>query len=554
VHTSRFIVYLLAAAAVAQPPALPRFSDVTAPSGVRFLHRSSKTSEKYLPESMGAGVALLDYDNDGLLDLFFVNGAALKTPMAPGDRPDKRDPRYWNRLYRNTGKFTFTDVTEAAGLRGEDYGMGAAAGDYNRDGRVDLYVTGVHGNRLYRNQGNGSFRDVTEASGTGLSGWSAGAAFLDIEGDGDLDLFVARYLDWDFSNNIWCGAKQPGYRSYCHPDQYPAVTHALLRNNGNGTFTDVSKESGIAAGPGKGLGVAINDYDDDGRPDIFVANDSFPQQLFHNRGGGAFREIGLDLGLAYDDDGKTFAGMGADFRDYDNDGRPDIFVNALALQRYALFRNTGKAFDYHSGPSRLGQISRLRSGWGSGFFDYDNDGWRDLFVAQGHVMDNIELTQPQLRYLEPPLLLRNRAGKFEDVSGASGDIFQKPIAGRGAAFGDLDNDGWLDIVMNVNDGPAVILRNQGTPGVNWLTVDLGVMPGPKVRVKTAGGSQYAYATTAGSYLSASDSRVHLGLGAARSALEVEVRWPSGRLTTLRDVKAGAIFKVKEPESASLTER
>jgi hypothetical protein len=512
---------------------------------VSFRHQASKTSEKYLPESMGSGVAVLDYDGDGLLDLFFVNGAVLKAPTGPSDQPEKTSPQYWNRLYRNTGGFRFSDVTERAGLRGDGYGMGVATGDFDDDGRTDLYVTSLYRNHLYRNNGDGTFGDVTKAAGVGLSGWPTGAAFVDVDGDGDLDLFVARYLDWDFSKNIWCGSRQPGYRSYCHPDQFTAVSHALLLNNGDGRFSDASEKSGIARAKGKGLGVAINDFDGDGRPDIFVANDSVAQQLFHSQGNGEFKEMALDAGLAYDDDGKSFAGMGADFRDYDNDGRPDIFVNALALQRYALFRNTGKLFEYHSGPSGLGQISRLRSGWGAGLLDYDNDGWRDLFVAQGHVMDNIELTQPRLRYLEPLMLLRNEAGKFIDVSNQSGEVFARALAGRGAAFADLDNDGWVDIVLNVNDGPAVVLRNQGITGRNWLTVDTGVMPGAKVRVRTAGGVQLGYATTSGSYLSASDPRLHFGLGTHQAVSEVEVEWPGGRSTRMRDVAPNRILRVKE---------
>ena len=545
----RLMAILLATTALAQSSAAPKFVDVTSASGVAFRHQASKTTEKYLPESMGAGVALIDYDNDGLLDIFFVNGASLGT-----DRFDKSDPKYWNRLYRNDGGFKFTDVTGKAGLRGTGYGMGAATGDFDRDGRTDLYVTTLSGNLLYRNQGDGTFRDVTASSGTVLSGWSTGAAFLDYDNDGYLDLFVARYLDWDFSKNEWCGARQPGHRSYCHPDRFAPVTHVLLRNNGDRTFTDVSAKTGIAGKPGKGLGVALNDYNRDGRTDIFVANDSYPQQLFRNSPEGKFEEVALDLGLAFDDDGKTFAGMGADFRDYDNDGLPDIFVNALAQQRYALFRNTGKAFDYHSGPSRLGQITRLNSGWGAALVDFDNDGWRDLFVAQGHVMDNIQLTQPALRYLEPPLLLRNVRGVFENVSKISGGIFTQALAARGAALGDLDNDGSVDIVLQVNDGEARILRNTGHENHHWLVVDTNAAIGASVSVVTVGGTQHGFVTTAGSYLSASDPRLHFGLGGHGNAREIEIRWPSGRVMKLENVQANRFVKIKDATIATFPER
>jgi len=338
---------------------------------------------------MGAGAAMLDYDNDGSLDLFFVNGAALRDPMPPGSKPDKSDPRYWNRLYKNNRDGTFTDVTVQAGLRGEGYGMGVAVGDFDNDGRPDIYVTNLDRNTLYHNNGDGTFTDVTAHAGVGGSGWSVSACFVDYDRDGRLDLIVTRYLDWDFSRNVYCGEKRPGYRAYCHPNEYQPVTHLVFHNNGDGTFTDVSKKCGLGAVPAKGLGIAIDDFDRDGWPDIVVANDSFPEQLFRNNRDGTFTEVAAEFGMAFDEDGKTFAGMGIDFADYNNDGWPGVFVDALASQRYALFQNRqGRSFDYVSGPAGISRITVSHSGWGAKFVDYDNDGWKDLFVAQGHVMDS----------------------------------------------------------------------------------------------------------------------------------------------------------------------
>ena len=531
------------------------FEDATARSGIRFRHAASKTQEKYLPESMGAGVAMFDYDNDGRLDLFFVNGAALRDPMPAGAIPDKTDPRYWNRLYRNNGDGSFTDVTDASGLRGEGYGMGVAAGDYNNDGFQDLYVTSLGQNRLYRNNGDGTFTDVTAKAGVAGAGWSVSAAFVDYDRDGHLDLIVTRYLDWDFSKNIYCGQRKPGYRSYCHPNEYQPVTHLVYHNNGDGTFTDVSKKSGLGAVPSKGLGLAINDFDRDGWPDIVVANDSFPEQLFRNNRDGTFTDVAVELGMAYDEDGKTFAGMGLDFADYNNDGWPDVFIDALATQRYALFQSQkGKAFNYVSGQSGIGAATLNHSGWGAKLFDYDNDGFRDLLVVQGHVMDNIELTEPPLRYRETLLLMHNRNGKFEDVSRQIGPPFQVPLAARGAAFGDLNNDGFLDVAINCNDGPPLILLNNGGSGNHWLLLNLrGTRSnrdaiGAHIRMVGASGrEQFGYVSTAASYASSSDKRVHFGLGDDASARLVEITWPSGTVQRFENIKANQIWSVKESE-------
>ena len=538
-----------------QPPRI-LFADDTARSGVGFKTESSKTSEKYLIESMVGGVAMLDFDADGLLDLFFVNGAALADPMPEGAQPDKSDPRYWNRLYRNVGDGTFTDVTEKAGVAGHSYGMGTVAGDYDNDGYPDLYVTNFGKNILYHNNGDGTFSDVTEKAGVAGGGWSASAAFLDYDRDGRLDLFVSRYVSWNFSFNPYCGEHKPGYRMYCHPDHFPPIPHLLYHNNGDGTFTDVSQAAGLAAAPGKGLGVAVEDFDRNGWPDIFVANDSFPQQLFRNNGDGTFTESALLLGLAYDDDGKTFAGMGTDFADYDNDGWPDIFVNALANQRYALFHNDRGSFEYASGPSGVSRITLLHSGWGTKFADFDSDGWKDLLVGQGHVMDNIELTQPSVRYLEPLLLLRNLGGRFEDVSEQAGAAFQLPRAARGIAFGDLNNDGRLDLAVNCNNGPALILRNASQQDHHWLLVNtVGARSnrdgiGATLRlVSGSGHEQRAFVSTAGSYISSNDKRAHFGLGPERKIRLLEITWPSGVVQRLKAVQPDQILTVRELERA-----
>ena len=529
----------------------PQFLDVSRRSKLGFVNHASHTSRKYLPEAMVGGVAMFDYNNDGLLDLFFVNGANLKDPMSSSMVPDKSDPKYWNRLYRNNGDGSFTDVTEKAGLKGNGFGMGVAVGDYDNDGFSDLYVTAIGGSTLYHNNGDGTFTDATKTGGVEAGGWPTGAMFVDYDRDGLLDLFVARYLTWDFSKDVFCGGPRPGYRAYCHPDQFPATTHLLFHNDGHGHFRDVSEESGIAKSPGKGLGVAFNDYDRDGWPDILVANDSVAQQLFHNLKNGKFEEVAVKAGVAYDEDGNSFSGMGIDFVDFDNSGWPGVFINALAKQKYALFRNRGGTFEYISPQVGMGAASVAHSGWGAKFVDYDNDGLKDLFVAQGHVMDNIELTQPDVRYLEPPMLLRNQPPLFVDVSKRSGAIFSQNLAARGAAVGYLGNDGLVDIAINCNDGPAVLLKMTANAN-HWLTVETtgtrsnrdGI--GAQLHLITEDGKQqYGVVSTAGSYLSASDKRVHFGLGSNKSVKALEVHWPSGVVQVVTNISADRTLVVRE---------
>lgn len=499
----RWLAYGLCAALLAVPGPFA-FRTSTLP----FVHRPSPTSQKYLPETMGGGVALLDYNLDGRLDIFLVNGGQMRADF------HRREPAYWNRLYRQEPNGTFTDVTLAAGLSTSPnfYGMGAATGDIDNDGDPDLYLTGYGGACLYRNRGNGTFELTTEAQ---APGWTVSAAFLDYDLDGHLDLFVARYLDWDQGRNILCGTP---FHAYCRPDKFQGISNLLFHNDGQGHFRDVSADSGIAATIGKGMGVAVNDYDQDGYPDVFVANDGMEQFLFHNERNSRFRECALEAGVALSDDARTYAGMGAAFADFDNDGRPDLAVTNLALEKYALYRNEGGRFAYVSLTSGLAALTARSSGWGVGLHDFDNNGFKDLFAAQGHVLDNVERIQPGLRYREPPALYLNDGGRFR-----AANLPLATVAGRGAAFGDLDNDGTLDTVVAVLGGAPLILRGQAPQAGTTLELN-----GRRANRDGAGaivqaGSQTVYATTSGSYLSASDRRVHL----AGSPAEVTITWPGG---------------------------
>src|SRR6266705_2739287 len=459
-----FVVILIGAAGARQTgssagPEKPfpgKFVDVTSALGVHFNYLSSHTPKHYLPETMGAGVALFDYDNDGRLDIFLVNGAPLQDPTPKGAIPQKTGPNYWNRLYHQKADGTFEDVTEKAGVAG--------------------------------------------------SGWSTSAAWVDLDNDGLLDLVVLRYLQWDFED-IWCGEHKEGYRAYCHPDVFQPISPLVYHNDGNGHFTEVSQKSGLSK-PGKGLGIALADYDRDGHIDIFVANDSMVEFLYHNKGDGIFEEVGLLSEVAVDGDGRTYAGMGVDFADYNNDGWPDLAITDLANQRYALYENNGDAsFTYSSFSSGIARATMLHSGWGIRFLDYDNDGWKDLLVAQGHDLDTIELTNPSLRYREPMLLLRNTGKGFVDVSKDSGLIFHQAWVARGMAIGDLDNDGRLDAVVTTNDGPVYVLHNETLTQNHWLLLKLvghksnrdGI--GAVVKLVTTKGPQFATVSTAGSYLS-----------------------------------------------------
>jgi enediyne biosynthesis protein E4 len=513
--------------------------------GIDFILQNSSTPQKYLIETMPGGVALFDYNNDGLLDIFFVNGGRIANPLRVPENFDRSNPKYWNRLYRQSPDGSFTDVTQAAGLANAgngNYGMGVAVGDFDNDGYPDLYVTSYGKNVLYHNNGDGTFTDVTAKAGVAAGGWSVSAGFFDYDNDGHLDLFVTRYMDWDPDHNKICGGD---WHTYCPPGVFPATSCVLYRNRGDGTFEDVSERSGIAAKKGRALGVSFADYDGDGFTDIFVANDGMQQYLFHNNGDGTFKECALDSGAGLTSDGKGLSGMGTVFQDYDNDGRPDILVTELPRELYALYHNDGQgAFSYQSLETGLGALTSGSSGWGIGLEDFDNDGWKDLFVAQSHVLDNVEQIDASLRYKELPLVALNHNGHFERAdSGAT-----SPLAARGAAFGDINNDGYIDAVVTTLGGPPALLVNRGLGGNHWLSIMLrgtrSNRDGYGARVQVNG--QTRFATSTGSYVCASDKRLHFGLGSAAKAT-VEILWPSGRKQVLNDVRADQFLEVREPE-------
>jgi hypothetical protein len=527
----------------AATPAVPVF-EVILPRGLDFTLQNSPTDQKYLIETMPGGVALLDYNNDGLLDIFFVNGGRVTSPMQTPENFDRHDPKYWSRLYRQNKDGSFTDVTQQAGLANAgdgNYGMGVAVGDYDNDGYPDLYVTSYGKNILYHNNGDGTFTDVTAKAGVAGGGWSVSAGFFDYDNDGKLDLFVTRYLDWDTKHSKGCGGN---YHTYCPPEEFPTTTNILYHNNGDGTFTDVSERSGIAKKKGRALGATFADYDGDGFTDIFVSNDGMQQYLFHNDGNGTFREVGLEAGAALSEDGRRMSGMGVVFQDYDNDGRPDVMVTLLPREIYGVYHNDGGgSFTYRSLETGLGALSSGSSGWSAGLEDFDNDGWKDLFVAQGHVLDNVEKIDPSLHYLELPLLALNRNGRFERADSGS----TVPVAARGAAFGDLNNDGWQDVVMTALGAHPQVFMNRGGKE-HWLTITLrgtrSNRDGFGARVQVNGQTRFATATSG--YLSSSDKRLHFGLGTAERA-KVEINWPSGSHQTLNDVHADQFLEVREPE-------
>jgi hypothetical protein len=538
--------------APAAPP--PLFTDVTAASGIAFRHENAPTTQKYLIETMGGGVALLDYDGDGWLDVFFTNGAALADPMPTGGQPAKTWPRYGNRLYRNERGLRFTDVTEAAGLApAHGYGMGAAAADFDNDGRTDLYVTNYGDNILYRNLG-GRFEDATARAGAAVGGWSSSAAFLDYDNDGGLDLFVCRYTDWSFANNPYCGQRRAGYREYCHPRTFGGASSVLLRNVGGGAFEDVSERTGLARLKAKALGVAFADLDGDRRPEIYVANDSEPALLLKLGDDGRLRDLAGAAGLALNQDGVAVAGMGADLADYDNDGRLDVFVTALSGETYPLYRGRGGlAFDF-AAAAGLAEATFPYSGWGTRLVDLDGDGLKDLFVAQGHVLDTVELTSHVFKYRQPLLVLKGDGRRFTPF--AAGDVPREPWAARGAGFGDLDNDGDIDVVVATCGGRPLVLRNDRGAGPA-LTLRLrGTASnrdglGAIVRTTLENGLvQTHVVTTAGSYLSASDPRLAIGLAGGRTARTVEILWPGGATQTLQGV-AGDLTATEPPFSGTI---
>ena len=518
---------------------------VDPPKGIDFVLRNSPTPRKHLIETMPGGIALLDYNNDGFLDVFLVNAGRVPPRMRSPVDFDRRNPSYWNRLYRQNKDRTFTDVTAQAGLQNagnSNYGMGVAVGDYDNDGFPDIYVTNFGKNVLYHNNGDGTFTDVTAKAGVAAGGWSASAGFFDYDNDGNLDLFVTRYLGWTPETSKTCG--RVADPMYCPPGEFPPTTNILYRNRGDGTFENVSAASGIAAKKGHGLGVAFADYDGDGFTDIFVANDATEQFLFHNNGNGTFTEVALDSGTALTSSGKMPSGMGVVFQDYDNDGLPDLLVTQLPHEPYVVFHNDGKGlFSAQELETGFGAISGKSSGWGVGLEDFDNDGWKDAFIVQGHVFDNVEMYDSSLRYRDAPLVALNYRGHF--VKGDLGSSL--PTAGRGAAFGDLNNDGWIDVVTTgLGERPQFYLNRGGK--LHWLTITLrgtrSNRDGFGARVQVNG--QTRFATAAGSYLSSNDKRLHFGIGKAESA-DIEIRWPSGIRQGLHGVKANQFIIIEESE-------
>ena len=532
------------------PAASPiRFENSIEASKIKFKLKNSVSRQRYTFETMTGGVALFDYNNDGLLDIFFTNGAAIPSL-------EKSDASYSNRLFRNNGNATFTDVTEKAGLAGIGYSMGVAAGDYDNDGFVDLYVTGVNRNQLFHNNGDGTFTDVTEKTGVGGvvpklgKAWSVAAGWFDYNNDGRLDLFVVNYLNYSIKTATHC--VQQGIPSYCSPVDFLGLPNILYRNNGDGTFTDVSEQSHISQYVGKGMGLAFADYDNDGFADIFISNDTFENYLLHNNGDGTFTNVAMAAGVAYNSYGNAIAGMGADFRDIDNDGKPDIFETAMFGEGFPLYKNAGDGqFQDVSSPAGLSVFTTRSTAWGAGVFDFDNDGNKDLFTANADILDNaMELAHRP--YALPNQVFRNKGNMtFEDVSSKAGTSFTTPAPHRGAAFGDLNNDGKIDVVVTVLNGSPEIWVNRSIDKNHWIILKLvGVKSnrdglGTKIRLTTALGPQYNQATTAVSYNSSSDKRVHFGLGSADVVDSIELSWPSRIKQVLKNVKADQILTVTE---------
>jgi hypothetical protein len=512
-----------------------RFVEVGLQAGLTHRHENGASPEKLMMETFGSGVAAFDFDGDGLVDLFFVNGADLA----------RGKPGSGNRLYRNVGGMKFIDVTAHAGVKGNGgFGTGVAVGDFDNDGRPDLYVTGFGANQLFHNEGGGVFRDVTARAGVAGGGWSSSAGFVDYDRDGYLDLYVVRYLDYDIKDNPYCGFKKPGYRMYCDPRMFDGKPDLLYRNNGDGTFTDVSRAAGIANPAGKGLGLAVGDIDNDGWPDLYIANDGVRNFLYHNQRNGTFKDIAYGAGVGFDGNGKPQAGMGTEIADYDGDGLPDIFVTNFSEELNTLYRNLGRLiFEDVTLKAGLGS-GLLPLGFGTRLFDFDNDGDLDIHVTNGHVIDNVKLYHPHLTYAQRDLLYVNiGGGRFKDVSAAAGPAFALEHVGRGSAVADFDNDGDLDIVIsNLGDRPY-LFRNDSTPRRHWLSLDLS-RPGARVLLTTGGKTQLRYATSVNSYLSSSDSRLHFGLGDQTVAARIEIFWPDGSKQVMEKVTGDRVIKVE----------
>jgi len=534
-----------------EPPASAVFEDIAETARLDFRLQNSPTPEKHQIETMGGGVAVLDYDSDGLMDIYFVNGA--RSPSL-----EKSDEGHWNRLYHNNGNGSFTDVTARAGVRGSGYMMGASAGDFDNDGYPDLFVVGVRQNILYRNNRDGTFSDMTKAAGLETPDprfgtmWGIHAAWLDYDADGRLDLLVVNSCVWDPVREPFCGDGRPGGRSYCHPRMYAPLPNRLFHNSGDGTFADVSASSGIGTFLGKGMGAATADFDGDGRVDIFIANDTEPNFLFRNKGNGTFEEVAEQMSVAFNQFGSSVSSMGADLRDFDNDGRPDLFITDLSNEGWLLFRNALKWFDDISDQSRVTVASLPLGGWSNAIVDLNNDSWKDLFSANGHVMDNINLTQSREYRQRNSILLNNGDGTFRDVSDEAGPAFARKAAHRGAAVADFDNDGRMDLVVTALGDRAELLHNITPTANHWLMLRLiGSSSnrdalGAVVRLEAADGKTlWNHVSTSVGFASSSDSRVHFGLGRSEKISSVHITWPGGKTQTIRDVAVDRLITVTE---------
>jgi hypothetical protein len=524
-------------------PQKPTFEEVSpTTSKITWKHDNAQSPDRQLPETVGAGCAFLDYDNDGWMDIYLVNSGPSDffTPSAP----------LKNALYRNNHDGTFTDVTDKAGVAGGKFGMGVAAADYDGDGNIDLYITNYGSNILYHNNGDGTFTDVTEKAGVTAPGWSTCATWFDYDNDAKLDLFVSSFVFYDKTQNPLCTDPTLKRRYYCVPRLFKPQPSRLFHNNGDGTFQDVSRESGIAGSPGKSFGAVATDVNNDGLMDLFVANDTMPNFLFLNKGGGKFEEIGLAAGVAYGEAGRPRSGMGVDAADFDGDGWQDLFVANIDQEFFSLYHND-KELIFTDQPGEIAPATQLLSGWGLKFFDYDNDGDPDLFLVNGHPDDMIESRVPRVRHKEPLLLFENIGRGFKDVSASSGPVFSKMFSGRGMAIGDFDNDGDADVLTSNNGEPPLLLRNNGGNRNNWIGLQLiatksnPAAVGATITWQAGTLKRTRLKTGGGSYLSSHDPREILGLGSATKIDFVEIRWPSGKVDKLTNPPLNTYIKVVE---------
>jgi hypothetical protein len=518
------------------------FSDVTGPAGIKFVHNAGKTGKKYLPETLGSGAAFIDVDGDGWCDILLVNSKDW-TP---------RGRKTTAALYKNNRNGTFTDITRGSGLDVEIYGIGVAVGDYDNDGKDDVYITALEGDRLFHNDGNGRFTDVTKSSGINNANFGTSVAWLDYDHDGKLDIFVANYVQWTQKGDIWCSL-DGSTKSYCTPESYKGTSSRLYHNLGNGKFEDVTAKAGLGDPTSKSLGVTVIDFDSDGWPDLFVSNDTQPNKLYHNNRNGTFSENGMTAGVAYGEDGVAKGAMGVDWADYDRTGRAGLLVGNFSNQMIGLYHNEGNGlFVDEAAMSSVGRESLLSLAFGVFFFDYDLDGYPDILTANGHIEEEIARVQPKIHYQEPPLLFRNLGSKkFENVSNKVGEQFAKPLVARGAIYGDFDHDGDLDVLLTSNGGPAHLFRNDGGNKNHWLSVRTegtksnrdGI--GAVVRIESASGKQWNTVRSGSSYASQSDLALTFGLGQDATVTALQVEWPSGIKQRFSNVAANRAIVVDE---------